>query len=96
MLGDDMEQVKTDRRSTPRISRQQAITDKYGKPWEDVIRGLYEYHDSVGGVASALGLTKPLLYRWINRTTWEVWKRQNRKSLVAYLTNPARVIIDEQ
>ena len=80
-----MEQVttKADRRAEPRIRTQQAIADRYGKPWREVIRLLYEYHDSVGGVAATLGLTKPLLYRWLSPEIFSEWKAQNRAATVA-------------
>ena len=87
--------TQEDGRAAPRIRTQQAITDRYGKPWREVIRLLYEYHDSVGGVAATLGLTKPLLYRWLSPTTFSEWKAQNRAATIEYLKNPARTLLDD-
>jgi hypothetical protein len=87
---------KQDRRAAPRIRTQQAITARYGKPWREVLRLLYEYHDSVEGVASAVSVSKPALYRWVGRKQWVEWKQQNRAAMIAYLKNPARALLDER
>ena len=88
--------TKQDRRTAPRIRTQQAITSRYGKPWLEVVRLLYQYHDSMEGVASAVGVSKPALYRWLGKRQWAKWKKQNRATTVAYLQNPARALLDDE
>ena len=87
--------TQRDGRAAPRIRTQQAIAARYGKPWREVIRLLYEYHDNMEVVGAALGVTKPTLYRWISRTQWTEWKAQNRAATVEYLKNPARALLDD-
>tara|TARA_R110000824_G_scaffold3953_10_gene18849 strand:- start:1227 stop:1496 length:270 start_codon:yes stop_codon:yes gene_type:complete len=89
-----MEQVM-DGRIERKLRSQDAITKKYGKPYTEVIRLMYEYHDNLDDVASELGITKPKIYRWCGKDTVSQWKKQNREALVAYLTNPAREILDD-
>jgi hypothetical protein len=60
-----------------------------------VIRLLYEYLDSIEAVAVTLGVSKPLLYRWLSPTIFSEWKAQNRAATVAYLKNPARALLDD-
>jgi transcriptional regulator with PAS, ATPase and Fis domain len=94
-----MEEVmaeKQDRRSEPRLRTQQTIAARYGKPWREVIRLLYEYHDSMETVGSTLGVSKPTLYRWISKIQWAEWKQQNRAALTQYLKNPARALLDDE
>ena len=92
-----MEQVttKADRRAEPRIRTQQATADRYGKPWREVIQLLYEYHDNIQVVAQTLGVSKPLLYRWLSPTIFSEWKAQNRAATVAYLKNHSRALLDD-
>lgn len=88
--------TQRDGRAAPRIRTQQAIAALYGKPWLEVIRLLYEYHDSIEGVVTALGISKPTLYRWISREQLAEWKAQNRAATIEYLKNPARALLDEE
>jgi DNA invertase Pin-like site-specific DNA recombinase len=88
--------TKEDGRAAPRIRNQEAIAARYGQPWREVVRLLYFHHDSIEGVVTALGISKPTLYRWINREQLAEWKRQHRAATIAYLKNPARALLDEE
>lgn len=92
-----MEQVttKADGRAAPKLRTQQAITARYGKPWREVVQLLYEYHDNIEAVAETLGVSKPLLYRWLSPTIFSEWKAQNRSATIEYLKNPARALLDD-
>ena len=87
--------TKVDGRAAPRIRTQQAITARYGQPWREVVRILYIHHDSIEGVVTALGISKPTLYRWVSRKQLAEWKAQNRAATIAYLKNPARALLDD-